>query len=128
MTTPAEIHAFFESYRDAFNALDGDAVARLYALPCGIASDAGYEHWTSFEAIRDNMAALCRRYRDDGFVAASFEPGRCIDQGERFAVADLRWTIQRSTQAPSRFGTTYNLIRTAQGWKVLLCTAYSEKR
>jgi hypothetical protein len=125
---PAEIRAFFESYRRAFNALDGDLIARLYAVPSGIASDGGYEHWPSFESIRENMVALCKLYRENGYVEATFEPGAFIEQSERFAVADVRWSIERTeAQLPLRFSTTYNLMRTPEGWKVLLCTAYSEK-
>jgi hypothetical protein len=124
-----EIVAFFESYRAAFDALDGDAVARLYAIPSGIASDTGYEHWASFEPIRANMIALCALYRENGYVGATFEPRSFIDQGEQFAVADVRWRIERSAdQAPWQFDTTYNLVRSQEGWKVLLCTAYSERR
>jgi ketosteroid isomerase-like protein len=125
----SEILAFFESYRAAFNALDGDAVARLYAVPSGIASDTGYEHWSSFEPIRANMIALCALYRENGYAAARFEPRHFIDQGDRFAVADVRWYIERSAdRAPWQFDTSYNLMRTQDGWRVLLCTAYSERR
>jgi ketosteroid isomerase-like protein len=124
-----EIRAFFESYRNAFNALDGEAVARLYAVPSGIASDTGYEHWPAYEPIRDNMVALCKLYKDNGYVHATFEPEAFLQQGEQYAMADLRWRIERSGgQPPWEFNTTYNLMRTAQGWRVLLCTAYSEKR
>jgi hypothetical protein len=123
-----EILAFFESYRAAFDALDGEAVARLYAVPSGIASDNGYQHWPSFEAIRANMVALCALYRENGYAAARFEPRHFIDQGKRFAVADVRWYIERSAdQPPWQFDTTYNLIRMQDGWRVLLCTAYSEQ-
>ena len=126
---PAEIRAFFNAYCAAFNTLDGAAVARLFAIPSGIASDLGYIHWPTYEAVRDNMTALCTRYRDNGYGSASFEPAAFIPQGERFAVADIRWRIERSGQeAPWEFNTTYNLIRTAEGWRVLLCTAYSEQR
>jgi ketosteroid isomerase-like protein len=125
----ADLLAFFESYRAAFDALDGDAVARLYAVPAGIASERGYEHWSSFAPIRENMTALCALYRANGYVAARFEQRGVIEQGERFAVADIRWTIERTEgQAPWRFDTTYNLMRTSDGWRVLLCTAYSEQR
>ncbi len=126
---PAQLRAFFERYRDAFNALDGEAVARLYAVPSGIASDTGYEHWPAYEPIRDNMVALCKLYRDNGYLEARVEPERCIEQGERYAVADLRWHIERTGgQAPWQFNTTYNLMRAPDGWRVLLCTAYSEQR
>jgi hypothetical protein len=94
-----------------------------------MASDSGYTHWSAYEPIRDNMVALCRLYRENGFVEASFEHGQFIEQGPQYAVADIRWIIARiGNQPPWQFSTTYNLIRTDRGWRVLLCTAYSEKR
>jgi hypothetical protein len=129
MRMPDDILAFFERYREAFDRLDGDAVARLYCVPSGIVSDRGYAHWATFEPIRDNMVALCDLYRDHGFASTSFVPAAFIDQGPERAVADLAWTIRRcGGQPPWRFHTTYNLVRTADGWRVLLCTAYEEKR
>ena len=126
---PAEIRAFFEHYREAFNRLDGEAVAHLFAVPSGIASDGGYTHWSSFEPIRANMVALCALYRANGYASAAFEPVVFLAQGENYAVADIYWCIERSGERePWRFNTTYNLMRTAAGWRVLLCTAYSEKR
>ena len=124
---PRDIKAFFETYRDAFNALDGEAVANLYAEPSGIAQDGTYTHWPSRQPVAENMEALCRLYRDKGFIRASFEPQQFINQGENFAVADVRWRIDWSgDQDPWSFKTTYNLMRTAEGWRVLLCTAYAE--
>ena len=126
---PSEIQSFFEQYREAFNRLDGEAVARLYAVPSGIASESGYTHWPTAEPIRQNMIALCQLYRDNGYVSAEFEPVAFLPQGEDFAVADISWSIERSAeQEPWRFNTTYNLMRTAADWRVLLCTAYSEKK
>jgi hypothetical protein len=125
---PAEIRAFFEHYREAFDRLDGEAVARLFAVPSGIASDSGYTHWPTFEPIRANMVALCALYRENGYASAMFEPVTFLAQGENYAIADISWNIERSGQRePWRFHTTYNLMRTAEGWRVLLCTAYSEK-
>lgn len=124
---PHEIHAFFEAYRDAFNALDGDAVAALYAEPSGIAQDGIYTHWPDPASTTQNMVALCALYRDKGYVHADFTPGVFIDQGPSHAVVDVTWRITWSAgQAPWCFRTTYNLMRTDQGWRVVLCTAYSE--
>jgi len=124
---PREIQAFFERYRDAFNALDGEAVAGLYAEPSGIAQDGAYTHWPDRRPVAENMKALCQLYRDKGFVRAAFQPQQFINQGEKFAVADLLWSIDWTAGQESwQFKTTYNLVRTPQGWKVLLCTAYSE--
>lgn len=126
---PAAIRAFFEQYRDAFNRLDGEAVAGLYAVPSGLASDRGYTHWSAIEPIRNNMVALCRQYRDNGYARAQFEAGTFLPQGDDFAVADLAWRIERvDDQEPWCFNATYNLMRTSEGWRVLLCTAYSERK
>jgi ketosteroid isomerase-like protein len=124
---PREISTFFESYRDAFNALDGAAVADLYAEPSGIAQGGLYTYWPSRQPVTENMQALCQLYRERGFVRAEFEARQFIEQGQHFAVADLQWRIDwNEGQEPWGFRTTYNLVRTSHGWKVLLCTAYSE--
>jgi hypothetical protein len=113
---PPEIREFFESYRDAFNRLDGEAVARLYAVPSGIASDTGYTHWPTFEPIRDNMVALCELYQESGYAGASYQPGTFLPQGDGFAVTDVSWSIERTEgREPWRFNATYNLMRTAHG-------------
>jgi hypothetical protein len=126
---PTDIHEFFQRYRDAFNALDGVAVAGLYAIPSGIAQDRQYTHWSTFESIRNNMDALCDLYRQRGYAKAAFKPSAFLPQGDDHAVVDVQWTIEWSTGAdPWKFGTTYNLVRTVAGWRVLLCTAYSETR
>jgi hypothetical protein len=88
---PPAIRTFFESYREAFNRLDGEAVARLYAVPSGIVSDRGYTHWSSFEPIVENMVALCKLYGESGFASTTFEPVAFIAQGEELAVADVSW-------------------------------------
>jgi ketosteroid isomerase-like protein len=122
-----EISQFFESYCDAFNALDGEAVAKLYAEPSGIAQDAVYTHWPVRGAVAANMTALCEQYKRRGFVRADFKLGQFIDQGPNHAVADVHWRIEwGSGQEPWHFSTTYNLVRTVHGWRVFLCTAYTE--
>jgi len=125
----AEIREFFEAYRAAFNRLDGEAVANLFSEPSGIASDKGYTHWATREPVRKNMIALCELYRANGFASARFDEASFLAQGDNYAIADLAWTIDRIADLPPwRFHTTYNLIRTSEGWRVLLCTAYEEKR
>jgi uncharacterized protein (TIGR02246 family) len=125
----AEITALFENYQTAFNRLDGEAVADLYAVPSGIASDAGYTHWATREPIAKNMVALCEQYRKKGFASAVFQVAAFLPQGENFAIADLAWTILWTDgQGDWHFNTTYNIFRTPDGWRVLLCTAYSETK
>ena len=126
---PRDVTDFFEQYRDAFNRLDGDAIANLFCVPSGIVSDRGLTAWQSRESIVENMVALCALYRANGYRRAHFQPNQFISQGTDFAVADVAWTIEREAGAePWHFHTTYNLRRAAEGWRVVLCTAYEEKR
>jgi len=124
---PPEIQAFFENYRDAFNVLDGGAVADLYSEPAGIAQDGNYTHWPDRQAVAENMEALCKLYKHRGFIRAEFELGQFIDQGTQYAIADIQRRIDWSSgEAPWSFRATYNMVRAVRGWKVMLCTAYSE--
>jgi len=61
-----EIAAFLELYRQAFDMLDADAIADLYAVPSGIVSGSVHVHWPTRDAIVANMRALCTIYRDTG--------------------------------------------------------------
>ena len=125
---PLELRAFFDRYCQAFNSLDGEAVAALYAVPSGIVDERSFAYWATAEPIQKNMRALCELYQRDGYVSATYEPRAHIQQGNDFAVADVAWQIEWQGKAPSTFNTTYNLARTPDGWRVLLCTAYSEQR
>jgi aminoglycoside 6'-N-acetyltransferase I len=124
-----DLLAFFEHYRDAFNALDGDRVAALYAEPSAISQQGCVTHWPDRAAVAANMRALCRLYRDRGFEQAAFVLHQALPLGEHDAVVDLRWRIGwAGGEPPWHFGTAYHVTRTADGWRVLLCTAHDEGR
>jgi hypothetical protein len=106
-----EIERFLRSYRDAYNRLDPGGIAAHVALPSLlVARDCVL--WTTREQVQSNMEGLVR----------------LMMQGPDDAVADVLWTIRRGAAAPWRFHTGYNLHRTAEGWRILLCTAYDEQR
>ncbi len=81
---PAEIRAFFEHYRKEPSIA---LMVRLWRasmlLPSGIASDGGYTHWPTFEAIRANMDALCVLYRENGYVGATIRASCLISPRAR---------------------------------------------
>ena len=127
-----ETHAFFSRYRDAFNALDGDAVADLWhAGGSGIADSQGgcgrLTWWPHDAPMRANHHALCDVYRQAGYGRADFEIDHFVPLGADHAFARVQWTITRADGSLlQRFGTGYQLQRTAAGPRVLLCTAYQE--
>ena len=126
-----EVQAFFQTYQEAFNRLDGDAVADLWHSQSGIAdSRDGHGRvtwWADDATMRANQIALCAIYRGNGYDHAEFDIEAHQALGANHAFARLHWTLWRADGSLLQgFQTGYNLIRTAQGPKVLLATAYEE--
>jgi hypothetical protein len=126
---PKDLLEFFDTYRDAFNTLEGAAIAELYAEPSGMAQGGIYTHWPDRGPITSNMNALCELYRKKGYECASFEEAAYLALGDKYAIVDLRWRIDwNGGQESWQFNTTYNVVRTDQGWRILVCTAYTEDK
>ena len=128
-----EVQAFFATYRDAFNRLDGDAVADLWHTPSAITNTRSAEAtaqltlWPDDVPMRANHRALCEIYRGNGYQHADFEIVDCIGLGAHHAFANLHWTLWRDDGSLLQdFHTGYNLLRTAAGPRVVLVTQYEE--
>jgi hypothetical protein len=126
-----ETQSFFDSYRAAFDRLDGDAVADLWHEASGIAdSRDGHGRltwWPDDAPKRANHRALCEVYRQAGYANATFEIEQHLPMGPDHAFALLHWTLTRADGSTlQRFRTGYQLIRTAAGPRVLLATAFQE--
>ena len=128
-----EAQAFFESYRDAFNRLDGNAVANLWHGSSGItdSGDAGatarLTWWNDDAPMRANHVALCAVYRGNHYGRADFAIEQHLPLGPNHAFVHLHWTLQRQDGSLlQQFHTGYQLMRTAQGPRVLLAVAHQE--
>ena len=128
-----ETQAFFEVYRDAFNRLDGDAVADLWNEPSGITDAAGPDAqprltwWANDAPMRANHRALCEAYRDSGYGRADFEIEQHQPLGRHHAFAHVHWRLQRADGSLlQQFHTGYQLMRTSRGPRVLLAVAHQE--
>jgi ketosteroid isomerase-like protein len=125
---PAEIQAFFDTYRDAFNRLDGRAVSAHYDRPAMMIHAGGTGIFLDEAALDANNVALCEQYAKSGFLRADFEEHTFLPQGDSFCVVDLAWRIERRGQAPQQFNTAYSLAKRKGKWKVAMVTAYAEGR
>jgi hypothetical protein len=128
-----ETQAFFETYREAFNRLDGDAVADLWCTASGIADSGGPEGtarltwWPDDAAMRANHHALCAVYRRADYGRADFTLQQQVPMGADHAFAHLHWRItRRDGSLLQQFHTGYQLMRTARGPRVLLAVAHQE--
>lgn len=122
-----ETLAFFDAYREAFDRLDGDAVADLWHVPSGITDARGVTWWAEDAPMRDNHRRLCAIYRDAGYARARCELLHHEPLGADDAWAHLRWTLERADGSLlQRFATGYQLRRTPAGPRVLFVTAHAE--
>jgi hypothetical protein len=128
-----ETQSFFTTYRDAFDRLDGDAVANLWHSSSGIADNHGPEQtaqltwWPTDEPMRSNHKALCEVYRTADYGRADFVIEDHVSLGSNHAFAKLHWRLQRKDgTALQQFRTGYQLMRTAKGPQVVLAVAYQE--
>ena len=107
-----DLRAFFDSYREAFDRLDADAIALHYHVPSMLIDCDTCLVWTSGDQVRANMRALTEHYRADGFERAAFDARNVIRLHRDSAVVDLAWAIDRTGDLAKRqFGTAYNLKR-----------------
>ena len=128
-----ETRAFFERYRNAFNALDADAVADLWHTPSCITDCAKHGRaaeltlWDDDASMRRNMHALCGVYMLNDYERAEFEFVQHVQLGANHAFVNVRWRLWRKDGSLlQEFHTAYNLIRTARGPRVLMATSYEE--
>ena len=134
--TEQESREFFERYRDAFNQLDGDAVADLWHTPSSITDSetgpsgmrtARVTSWDDDAPKRKNMRALCDVYMLNDYARAEFEFDHFHELGANHAFVNVHWQLWRKDGSLlQEFHTAYQLLRTAQGPRVLLATAYEE--
>lgn len=126
-----QVRQFFNAYAQAFNHLDGDAVADLWHVPSGIADapagQARLTWWTDDAALRANHHALCAHYRSAGFHRTTFDICHHEALGAGHDFVRVQWRITRADGSLLQaFGTAYQLIHTPAGPRVLLCTAFQE--
>ena len=131
-----ETQLFFDAYRDAFNRLDGNAVADLWHTPSGITDSGGADGaggaarltwWPEDAPKRANHIALCGVYQAQDYGRADFNIEQHVPLGPNHAFAHLHWTLKRSDGSLlQQFHTGYQLLRTAQGPQVLLAVAHQE--
>ena len=134
--TEHEVLEFFDRYRDAFNALDGDAVADLWHTPSSIADSetgadgkrlARFTLWADDAPKRKNMRALCDVYMLNDYARAEFQFEHLLELGANHAFVNVLWKLWRKDgNLLQEFRTAYQLLRTARGPRVLMATAYEE--
>ena len=69
---PVGVRRFLESYRDAFDRLDPDAIAAHFCVPSVMAMNAGYTVWDDVAAIRQIVCGVLEEARPQFKVSSEF--------------------------------------------------------
>jgi hypothetical protein len=129
----SEVERFFETYRDAFNAGNGDAVADLWHTPSSISHPAkaggiANTAWTQDADMRANHRALCELYAKRGPHAWSFEVRDHVTMGADQSFTNVAWRCTSPAgEELASFQTGYTLIRAEAGVRVAHVAQYEER-
>jgi hypothetical protein len=106
-----DLASFFEHYADRYMAGDADAVADLCEVPFLAVRSGAPIHLADRAAMVDHLAGLMAAYRKAGAAAAEVIELDILDQGDRAALATVRWRVRSAEGAVIRdFRTSYQLI------------------
>lgn len=121
-----ELHRLFAAYAHAFDAFDAAGIAAFYHLPCLMVRASSVALFTTCDALQKNMEDLLAMHRLQDFGTAEFADLHVVDLEDALAIVAVTWTIHTRAHAVLwQFGTTYNLLRTTDGWKILVATTHT---
>ena len=123
----AEIVRYFEGYARAYDTFDAERIAAHFEVPSHILHpDRRSAGFTTREALVANMERIDTINRDARFGRAAFSPPRVTAFAPTLVQATVPWIVHDVDGAVLwRFTCTYNLVRTDDGWKIVLCTNHA---
>jgi ketosteroid isomerase-like protein len=119
----AAIDSLIREYARRYSARDVEGVTELCSWPFVAIREGAAIHLADREAVRDHFAAMIDAYRNAGY--ASFAPVaiETRELGQRATFTTVRWQALDSGGAVARdTETTYHLLETPDGWRILSYT------
>jgi hypothetical protein len=122
------LHAFFESYRAAWEQRDLRTFLTMYDRPMLTLRLDGSLHCLREEAeFQTFFSAALVSYEATGYETAELSVDRTATAGRTAAVVDVTWTLRRApNEVVKLFRQTYNVRTTPDGWKIYASTQHIE--
>jgi hypothetical protein len=118
----ADIQAFFDSYRNAFERRDVAAIADHFRFPLHVSGDAGDVTVVSIPSIDawiPQLERLLAAYKQLDVKTAQMLEVRITRFSPRLAQAAVHWALESSTAKPIyEFDATYTLAGTGASQKI----------
>ncbi len=123
-TLTKQVESFFREYNDTFKTIDGRRIATLYHAPSlTLRGDGTFLLLDTQEAIEKFFQKVAETYSGEGYADGAFTNLTVVPIGGRSALATMDWTLLRRDGTPIReWRQSYNLLRTPDGWKIILST------
>jgi len=119
----ATVGALIEEYTSRYIAHDTEGVTALCVFPFLAIREGVPIHLPDRGAASDHFATIMDAYRDAGYVGFSPFSIDTRQLGERAAFTTIRWhAIDRDGNVARDTMTTYHLLATPEGWRILSYT------
>jgi hypothetical protein len=126
MSGARDVAAFLESYRAAFERLDGTAIAAHFAYPCHVTGDAGGEDAITPAVFPDQQSwlpqieRLLGMYRAIGFSGAGILDLATGELSPRLAQATVHWELHDGAGRPLYdFQAAYTLAEIGRALRIV---------
>jgi hypothetical protein len=126
LSLPEGLLKFFQSYRDGFDASDGDAISSHYRTPVSILDGDGLRSYIDHAALLNKFQATCDAFRTMGYQYADFRVGQCISHTDNAATVDVVWRVHLATGV-LEFRTTYVCVCVEERWQIMNAVAYGDE-
>lgn len=112
---------FFDEFVDAFRHFDGPLIAQRYLAPYSALHAGGaIDLLTTPADIGDYFERIVAGYHAEGCRACRYSDLAFVAVGSQSAFATVTWTLLRDDGQPvSDWRESYNLTRTAAGWRIV---------
>jgi hypothetical protein len=118
----AAIDSLIHEYARRYNAREVDGVTELCLWPFVAIREGAAIHLADRDAVRDHFTAMIDAYRDAGYASFAAVAIDTRQRGERAAFATVRWHALDAGEVARDTQTTYHLLATPDGWRILSYT------
>ena len=114
---------FFKTYTEAFDALNSEAIANLYRLPCAISDADGTQTFTDRPALIKKFALNCESMRSFGYQCAQFKVIQEQPLGQDKVAVTVAWRVNAGSSNID-FRTLYVCHFIGEKWCIFSANVY----
>ena len=114
---------FFQSYLDAWDALDGRAIAEHYLDQAIIDDGDGLNAYSNHDELTRKFESNCTLMKTLGYQKSAFSEGAVIASGLRSVTVDVGWSVTMADGVRC-FRATYMCTLLKDKWQIMSATVY----